>query len=245
VAADPVALRIAGSTSMTTVLRELAAAYQVNHSDTTVVVHGGGTAGGLETLAAGRADIAAISWHAEDGGLPLKTRAVVVGRDAIALVVHPENPVQRITLLQLRGIYQGETLSWEALAGPASEPVVVSREDGSGSRSAFESMVMGDQRVTLNALVMPGSQAVIDYVSRHPAAIGYVSASALVEGVRALAVEEVMPTEADVRAGKYHLTRLLYLYAPEPAPPATQAFIDFVLSPAGQAIMARHHIALR
>jgi len=85
----------------------------------------------------------------------------------------------------------------------------------------------------------------VDYVATHRAAIGYVTMAELDERVRGVPVEDAAPTAANVRAGIYHLTRLLYLYVPTPTPPATQAFVDFVLSPAGQAIVARHHVALR
>ena len=76
---------------------------------------------------------------------------------------------------------------------------------------------MGGDRVTLNALVMPTSQAVVDYVASHRNAVGYVSTGVLTDTVRAVPVEEVPPTAATVRSGEYRLGRVLYLYAPQPA----------------------------
>ena len=128
---------------------------------------------------------------------------------------------------------------------PGGEPLVISREDGSGSRAAFETLAMGGERVTLNALVLPTSQSIVDYVASHRNAVGYVSTGVLTDRVRAVPVEEVAPTAAMVRAGAYRLGRVLYLYAPQPAPAETRAFIDFVLSPAGQAIMARRLAPVR
>ena len=161
------------------------------------------------------------------------------------MIVHAKNKARGLTLLEAKAIYQGEALDWSAFGGPAAEPVVVSREDGSGTRAAFEAIVMNGDRVTLNALVMPSSQAVVDYVATHPAAIGYVSMAELSDKVRALSLEDAAPTAANARAGAYHLTRVLYFYVPTQVPAATQAFIDYVLSPAGQAIVAQHHIPLR
>jgi phosphate transport system substrate-binding protein len=255
----PVTLRIAGSTSMTRLLRELAAAYQTGHPNVLVDVRGGGSAVGLSELRGGEVELAAISWQVEDprqskipvrgeadaGKVPAGTQAVPVARDAIALIVHPANRLPGLTLLQAKAIYQGETLDWSALGAPSAETVVISREDGSGTRAAFEALVMGSDRVTLSAVVMPDSQAVVDYISTHRAAIGYVTMAELSDRVRAVPVEDAAPTAANVRGGVYHLTRLLYLYVPTPTPPATRAFVDFVLSPAGQAIVARHHAALR
>lgn len=240
-----VTLRVSGSTSMTRLLRELATAYQADHPNVLVDVRGGGSGIGLRELAAGEVELAAISWPASAGQLPTGIRAVPVARDAIALIVHPTNRLAGLTLLQVKAIYQGEILDWSAFGTWSDETVVVSREDGSGTRAAFEALVMGGDRVTLSAIVMPGSQAVVDYVATHRAAIGYVTVAELDDRVRAVPVEEASPTAANVRAGIYHLTRLLYLYVPTPTPPATQDFLDFVLSPAGQAIVARHHVAVR
>jgi phosphate transport system substrate-binding protein len=136
-------------------------------------------------------------------------------------------------------------LTWEGAGGSTLEPIIISREDGSGTRGAFEQLAVGGERVTLNALVMPSTSAVVNYVAAHPAAIGYVTSAALTDTVRALAVEGNLPTAGNVRAGVYHLARVLYLYVPLPTPRATQSFLDYVLSPAGQAVIAKHHVALR
>lgn len=240
-----VTLRIAGSTSMTAVLGDLAAGYQAVHPNVVIEIRAGDSASGLVALQAGQAEAAAISWHPKEAGVPSGLRAVLVARDAIAVIVHPSNPVRGLTLLQIKAIYQGEMLTWDGVGGTTLEPAIISREDGSGTRAAFESLAVGGERVTLNALVMPSSAAVVGYVAAHPAALGYVTAAALTDTVRALDVEGARPTAANVRGGAYHLSRVLYLYVPAPTPPATQAFVDFVLSPAGQAVVAQHHVALR
>lgn len=238
-------LRVTGSTSLGPVLEELAQAYQARHPNVLVDVRGGGSAAGLEALRNGRADLAAVSWRPADERLPDSIQAVPIARDGIAIVVHPKNTVPGLTLLQLRALYRGETLDWSALAGAGGETVIISREDDSGTRAAFETLAMAGERVTLNALVMPTSQAVVDYVASHRGAVGYISTGALTDGVRAVPVEDVAPTESAVRSGTYNLGRVLYLYTPKPAPPATRAFLDFVLSPAGRVIVARHLVPLR
>jgi phosphate transport system substrate-binding protein len=241
---EPVTLRVAGSSSMRPVLEELAAAYQAAHSDVHFDIRGGGSTLGLEDLLAGTADIAAVSWKADGATDPRGVQAAPIARDGIVLIVHPSNKASGLTLLQLRALYRGEILDWAELGGSSGEPVVISREDGSGDRQAFESLVMGEDRVTLNALIMPTAQAVVDYVARHPAAIGYVSLAQVRDDVHVLPVEEVVPTSAQVQAGVYHLGRLLYLYVKSPPTGDVRRFLDFVLSPAGQAIVARHHATL-
>jgi phosphate transport system substrate-binding protein len=242
--ATPTTLRVAGSTSMTPALRELAEAYSRQHPNVTVEVRGGDSAIGMEELARGEAALAAVSWR-PDSPPPADLHATPVARDALALIVHPYNQTPGLTLLQARALYRGEILDWRTLGGPEGEPVMVSREDGSGTRAAFEAAAMGSDRVTLDSLIMPDSQAVVDYVATHRLAVGYVSMAALDERVRVVPVEDSRPTPAALRSGAYHLVRTLYLVAPAPPSAVAQSFLDFTLSPAGQAIIARHHVALR
>jgi phosphate transport system substrate-binding protein len=237
--APPATLRIAGSTSLQPTLNELAAAYQIGHPQTVVEVFGGGTAIGIQELRGKEIDLAAVSWQAQDEALPDGLQAIPVARDGLAIIVNPQNTITNVTSLQLRALFRGETLDWGAIGGSGGEPIVISREDGSGARAAFEALAMGGERVTLNALVMPTSQTVVDYVAAHPNAVGYVSTAVLTDTVRAVPVEEVAPAGAALRSGAYPLGRVLYLYAPQPAPSEAQKFIAFVLSPEGQAIVAR------
>ena len=186
---------------MTAVLGELAASYQATHPNVVIEIRAGDSASGLVALQTGKAEAAAVSWHPKEAGLPGGLHAVPLARDALAVIVHPSNPVRGLTLLQIKAIYQGEMLTWDGVGGAELEPLIISREDGSGTRTAFESLAVGGERVTLNALVMPSSAAVVAYVAAHPAAIGYVTSAALTDTVRALDVEGAKPVAANVRAG--------------------------------------------
>ena len=241
----PATLRIAGSTSFKPTLNELASAYQAGHPQTVVEVLGGGTAIGIEELRGKEVDLAAVSWKPDRATPPDELAITPIARDGLAIIVNPQNTITNVTSLQLRALYRGETLDWGAIGGSGGEPVVISREDGSGSRTAFEALAMDGERVTLNALVMPTSQAVVDYVTAHRNAVGYVSTGVLTDTVRAVPLEDIPPTTATVRAGEYRLGRVLYLYALQPATPEIQAFLDFVLSPAGQAIVSRRLAPMR
>ena len=243
--AAPATLRIAGSTSLKPTLSALAAAYQAEHPQTVVEIHGGGTAIGIQELRGNEIDLAAVSWKSDDVEAPDALNVIPIARDGLAIIINPQNTITNVTSLQLRALYRGEILDWGAVGGAGGDPVVISREDGSGSRAAFESLAMGGERVTLNALVMPTSQAVVDYVASHRNAVGYVSTGVFTDTVRAVPVEEVAPTAAAIHSGEYRLGRVLYLYAPRPVPPESQAFLDFVLSPAGQAIVSRRLAPMR
>ncbi len=237
----PARLRIAGSTSMSPALTELAAAFQSQNPSVLLEVQGSDTANGLADLRAGRAEIAALSWWDEAKAVPKGVRLVPVARDAIAIIVHPRNPISDVTALQLRALFAGEILDWHALGGEPGEPVIVSREDGSGTRAAFEARVMGDRRVTLNAIVMPTSRAVVDYVASHRLAVGYVTLNAVDSRVAAAPVESLAPTRETLQSGAYYLIRPLYLAINEPPSTHAQAFLDFVAGPAQQAAWARPH----
>jgi phosphate transport system substrate-binding protein len=236
---------MAGSTSMRPVLEDLAEQYHATHPNVLFDIQGGGSELGLQNLLAGKVDIAAVSWKGGSEPDERGIQAVPIARDGLVILIHPSNRVRGLTLLQLRALYRGEMLDWAALNGPAEEPVIISREAGSGDRQAFEALVMGDDRVTLNARVMPTAQAVADYVARHPAAVGYTSVDQVHDGVRALPIEEIAPDSEQIQAGSYHLGRLLYLYVNESPAPDVRDFLNFVLSPAGQAIVAQHHVVLR
>jgi phosphate transport system substrate-binding protein len=241
----PVQLRISGSTSMRPLLEDLARSYEAAHAGVRVELSGGDSATGIQDLQSGDSDLAAVSWKTESGPSVSGLQAVPVARDGLVIIVHPANRVSGLTLLQLRALFRGESLDWNALGWTAGEPVIVSREDGSGDRQAFESLVMGGDRVTLNALVMPTASAVVDYVSRHPAAIGYVSLAQIGEAVRPLAIEDAVPSRERVAAGSYHLGRLLYLYTSNAPSATSRSFLDYVLSPAGQAVVSKYHAPVR
>jgi phosphate transport system substrate-binding protein len=241
----PTQLRISGSTSMGLALHEVGAAFQAQNPNVLVEVQGGDTANGLEDLRAGRSDVAALSWWDEAQSLPQGYRLVPVAKDAVAVIVHPRNPITDVTALQLKALFGGEMLDWTALGGEQGEPVIVSREDGSGTRSTFEARIMADRRVTLNALVMPTTKAVADYVAGHRLAVGYVSLDAVDDRVRAVPVEGLLPSRQSAADNSYHLTRVLYLAVREPVSPGLQAFLDFAQSPAGAAIWSNRFAGIR
>lgn len=198
-------------------------------------------------LQSGQVDLAVSSWLTSTH-LPGLTVAPFAW-DAIAVVIHPRNPMTNVTLLQLRDLYRGAAFDWPAQTGPSGDVTLVSREDGSGVRAVFEQTVMGEQAVTPAALVLPSDAAVIDFVATRSAAIGYVSLMGLHHAsqgdgqpaqVKTLPVEGVVPTSSNLLDGGYHIVHPFYLLARQPVTAPLQGFIDFVLSPAGQAVVAQY-----
>jgi phosphate transport system substrate-binding protein len=172
------------------------------------------------------ADVALLSWigdSEEEGEVPLWTERFA--RDGVAVIVHSESPVAEVGMAQLREIFRGRLQEWNGTV-----LIVVSREEGSGTRAAFESIVLAGESATLNAVVMPSGEATVEHVSSTPGAIGYVSTEYLDESVRVLAVEGVLPTRQTIDDGSYPLWRQLYLASMgEPAGEARE-FSQWLLS---------------
>ena len=236
---EPVFLRAAGSTAMAGLAGELAEGFAEQSPLVSIDVTGLGTRFGLDELAAGRAEMALASWLPAD--LDAKWRATAIARDGIAVVVHPSNSVDGLGLLQLRDLFSGRVFQWRVVGGKPSQGAVqiVSREAGSGTRNAFETLVMEGREVTPLAVVAPSSDAVIEYVSAHPDAIGYVSMGQVSSGVKVLSIEGELPTPQGAQVGHYPLSRDLWLVtAASPSEPV-DAFRRFVLSPAGQQVVGQ------
>jgi phosphate transport system substrate-binding protein len=242
---------MAGSNSMLRLLRELATAYSARNPHVTFDLQGGGSEAGLELLRAGRVDMAASSWTPSEEELHREEETqerlgvTVIAQDGLALVVHPKNPVDELSAAQIRGIFSGNILDWRKVGGKVGDILVISREDGSGDRRTFETLIMDRQPVTLGAIVMPGSLDLVEYVASHPNAIGYASIAEITQEVKPLAVDGVEPTSQTIQDGSYHLWRVLEIITAEPPEGAVGDFLDFATSPAGQEIIQVRYSSIR
>ena len=268
----PTTITIVGSAAMQRALRQLTDEFQRQNPSVLFSIRGGGSTIGVAEIAQGEADIAASTLLP-----PLEDAASVgsagasalvrtpVGINGLAIVVHPSNAVRDLSLVQLRDIFSGRVLNWQALGSDNGEIQLVSREDGSGSRILFEERVMTGERVSLTAVVMPSSADVAAYVAKRPDAIGYVSRSDValwleepdVEAaaqatpdatwpqVRVVRVEGQLPTVENLAEQRYPLIQPLYLVTQGAPTGQVRRFIDFVLSPAGQAIIGQFHAPIR
>lgn len=173
----------------------------------------------------------------EKQGTEYKTIAL----DGIALVVNPNNAVEDITLEQIKGIFTGEIKNWSELGGADAEIVVVSRENGSGTRSAFEEIAgIGDLLVE-KAIIKSGNGEVASYVAGEPNAIGYTSFVTLEfnsDKIKGLQVESIKPEVANVQNQSYKLSRpFILIYDSNKINETEKAFIDFLFTEEGQDLM--------
>lgn len=236
----PVHLEIVGASSMQSLMEELADAYAKRFEYATLDVVPRSSRLGLEALRERGADVALVSRELspdEEEGLT----AVVVAYDAVAILVNDQNPVNSLSLREVRDIFSGDILVWSDVGGEEVDIQVLSREDGSGTREVFEQTVMREKTVTLAAMVVPGNEAVGEFVANDAVAIGYASAVAVPDGAKALRIDGERPDLKAVRERSYVLIRPLMLVTQGDPDDEVQAFVDFVLSPAGQLIVGKRY----
>jgi len=254
-------LVIEGSTSVAPLMGNLAALYMELNEGVTIDVHSTGSGAGITAAIEGRVDIGMTSRALRETELE-SVDSFLMNHDGIAVIVHPTNGLASITTAEIAYIFIGELTRWEdigtgftaiaqpeppqeeyALAGlPTGAIHVITREDGSGTRDAFVEVTGvfedGVDRTWVEALVETGTGAVITSVAGNPAAIGYISLGALRDDVRALPVNGVEATVANVLDGTYSLFRSFYLALPRELSELAQDFLDFIVSAEGQAEIA-------
>src|SRR4030042_7034831 len=166
-------LTVVGSTSVQPFAEVLAEDYMAHHRPEKIYVQGGGSSAGIQAVITGAAQIGMASRSLAPGEKDLI--GIPIAYDAIAVIVHPTNPVGDLSIEQIRKIFSGKVSRWNELGGKNHEITLVSREEGSGTREAFQHLLMGTADVTLGALVQDSNGAIRQVVSDHPMAIGYIS----------------------------------------------------------------------
>jgi len=229
-------IRIAASSTLSPLIDDLGDVYRADHEWLTIQIEALDTDAAFDLLEGGAVDLAFGSWL--PAALDARLWRSALAQDAVAVIVNPANPASGLSLAQLREVFQGRALDWSNLGWGNQELTVVSREDGSGTRAAFEAAVMEGRPVTLNAVVQPDGDAVVDYVARVPGAIGYVSRARVTGGVRPLAIEGVEPNLVSVASGAYPIGHLLYVVARGEPQGAVRDFVAWLLGPDGQQAIA-------
>ncbi len=200
-----------------------------------VLVSGLGSSAGIEAVSNDTADIATSSrgLNAQEQELGLTT--IPIAHDGIAVIVNPENPVQNLSVEQLRAIYAGQITNWSEVGGEDLAIQLVNRDEASGTREAFKSIIMDGEPFDRRAAVLSGTGQVRDVVSRTRGAIGYISMG-FVESkyaetqVRAINVNHVEPSEKTVASGGYPISRDLYFFTKGEPSAEAQGYIEYVLS---------------
>jgi len=227
------AIDVVGSTSIQPFAEMLAQEFNRQHPEGLVEIQGGGSTAGLQAASNGIAGIGMCSRALKQEEAEQFT-AVTIARDGLAVVVHPSNPVEDLSLAQVKAIFAGQAANWKEVGGQDRPVRIITREEGSGTREAFMKLVMGKGRISRKALTQESNGAVKELVKHDPCAIGYMSLGLVGGELKALRIGGVPAAEAEVQEGRYPLVRP-FLFVTKGRPGAeAQRFIDYVLSAEGQ-----------
>ncbi|WP_048188076.1 phosphate ABC transporter substrate-binding protein [Methanobacterium paludis] len=231
-------ISIAGSTSVQPVAEKLAEAYMKEHPNVKITVQGGGSAVGITSAKQGTAQIGTSSSAlkpAEAEGL----NQTQIAKDGIVIVVNNANNLTSLTSAQVKSIFAGNVTDWSQIGGSSGSISVITREDGSGTRDAFQKLIMGGNGTSIikSAIVQSSTEAILQSVKGNPDAIGYMSLASVTSDVKGLTIDGVAPSEQTVSDGTYKVQRpFLFLTKGTPTG-VVKDFIDWTMSSEGQAIV--------
>jgi len=229
----------AGSTTVQPLAELLADEFMAKNPDVQVTIGGGGSSVGVTSVKNGTVDIGAASREIKDEELPIVKH--LLARDGIAIVVKPGNPVTGLTKAQVRDIFGGVITNWKDVGGPDHAINVVVREAGSGTRTAFEEMVMAKPEPAVaivgTALQQNSNGGVKQVVGGDSYAIGFISFGYVDNTVKVLSIDGIEATAENAKSEAYPIVRPLYFLTKEEPTGLVKDFIDFCLSDAGQAIV--------
>jgi phosphate transport system substrate-binding protein len=250
-------IQIKGSDTMVNLGQAWAEEFMKMNPKVSVAVTGGGSGTGIAALLSNTCDIAELSRELKPEEIEMakqkgfQPKQITVALDGLAVVVHPANPISQLTLDQLAAIFSGTVTNWKEVGGSDLAIVVLSREVNSGTHVYFKEHVLRrgrkDSQVEFaaNALMMPSSQAIADEVDQNPGAVGYYGMGYISAKEKALAVALdanspfIQPTIENVIDKAYPISRPLLMVTRGQPLGLVARFIDFVLSPEGQKIVAR------
>lgn len=226
---------VAGSTSVQPYAEVLAEDYALLSPEIEVDIQGGGSSAGITAAVSCTADIGMSSRSLTDKEKDLWS--CEIAKDGLAIIIHPNNPVQNLTIKQVCDIYTAKITNWSELGGVNAKIHVITREEGSGTRSAFESLVMGKAEINPKAIVQDSNGAVRQLVSDDVDSIGFISLGLADHSVKAIQLDGIAPTRENVIDGNYSLFRPFLFVAKSIPEGSAKQFVDFVLSEEGQNIL--------
>ncbi len=251
-------IRVDGSDTMVNLAQAWAEVYHKHQADVAVQVLGSGSGVGIASLTDGNCDMANSSRRMSEKELArirekhhVDALEHIVGYDALAIYVHPRNPIESISLEELKEIYgrEGSVAKWSQLGveNPLADKIIrLSRQNSSGTYVYFRSAVLGKGNdYKLGSIDASGSKDVVALVSRTPTAIGYSGMGYQTPDVKVLRVSKkkgqpgVAPTAENARNGSYPITRPLFVYTLGEPSGAVKQYLDWILSPEGQVIVEK------
>jgi phosphate transport system substrate-binding protein len=232
-------ISISGSTSVGPLAEKIADKY-MNKNDVKIEINQIGSSAGITNATTGVSEIGMSSRDLKEEEKASGLVETIIAYDGIVVVTHPTNKVKGLTLDQVKQIFTGEVTNWKELGGDDLEIVVVSREDGSGSRDAFQEIVgYTSGELVRTSIIASGNGNIKTTVATNKHAVGFISFEYIDSSISTININGVEATAENVLQGKYSLSRpFLFVHKADTLTEAGQQFIDYILSPDGQAIVA-------
>jgi len=245
-----------GSDTIVNLALAWAEKYQSEHQDIRISVTGGGSGTGIASLINGTVDIANASRKIKQEEIDeAKSNGIdpvehIIARDAIAVIVHPDNPVDQLTLQQISDIYSGKITNWMDVGGEDRPIVKLSRETNSGTHVYFLETVLrlgnsdDETLFSMDTLLLPSSEGIIVEVRQNPNAIGYDGLGYVPDDLKTIAIAKeagssyVLPSIATVNDKSYAIARDLYMYTNGEPIGIIKDYLDWILAPDAQDIVA-------
>jgi phosphate transport system substrate-binding protein len=232
-------ISISGSTSVGPLAEKIADKY-MNENAVKIEINQIGSSAGITNATNGVSEIGMSSRDLKEEEKASGLKETVIAYDGIVVVAHPSNKVKDLTLDQVKQIFTGEVTNWKEIGGEDLEIVVVSREDGSGSRDAFQEIVgYTSGELVRSALIASGNGNIKTTVATNKHAVGFISFEYIDPSISTININGVEATAENVLQQKYSLSRpFLFVHKEEQLSDAGRKFIEYILSPNGQAIVA-------
>ena len=231
-------ITISGSTSVGPTIEVLAEAYEKNN-DVKIEVQQVGSSAGIKNTIEGTSNLGMSSRDLKDEEAQ-SVEGTKIAIDGIAVVTNKNNKVEDLTVEQVKDIFTGKITNWKQVGGADAEIVVVSREEGSGTRDGFQDILgFESEELIKNAQICDGSGNVKSTVEGNENAIAYISFGYVKDGIKSVKVDGVEANDDNVIDGKYAISRpFLVVNKKDGLSDEAKAFVDFILSEEGQNIVA-------
>jgi phosphate transport system substrate-binding protein len=230
-------ISIGGSTSVTPLMESLQAEYAKVKPSIRANISGTGSGDGI-TNAGVTYQIGMSSRELTPAEQGKGLKEAIIAIDGIAVIIHKDNAVSNLTIEQIRGIYTGEITNWSKVGGRNATIAVVSREEGSGTRGAFEELAGFQGKLLAGANQLTSTGAILANIAQNQDAIGYISLGSVNDTVKAVSVGGTAASTANVVNGSYKIARPFIVLTGSNVHAESKAFIDWILSAAGQDIVA-------
>ncbi len=240
-------IMIKGSDTVLPLSQAAAEEFMLLNQDKSITVVGGGSGVGIASLIDGEVKIAMSSRDIRESEIDnARANGVdpvlhIVAFDGIAVIVHPENPVDRLTFSQLKGIYTGSITNWEEVGGEDRRISAITRDSSSGTYAYFRTEVLDEENFRQDALAQPATGGIVQEVSQNMGAIGYIGNAYLNDQIKAVALDAgngfVESSSENIRSGEYPLARPLMYYTDGEPKGLTKEYLDFLRSPSGEDII--------